>query len=127
MPKRAPAVETCLDEPAVQPTRWPLGSRPGFLIRRLHQIHVALFMQACGGFDITPVQYSLLSALAARGEADQTTLANDVVLDRTTTAGALRRMELRNLIRRNVLVTDRRVMLCSCTEAGLALLQSMES
>jgi len=30
------------------------------------------------------VQYSLMSALALRVSADQTTLANDVALDRTT-------------------------------------------
>ena len=50
---------------------WPLSQRPGFLIRRLHQIHVALFQEACGEFEITPLQYSLLSALAARETADQ--------------------------------------------------------
>ena len=60
---------------------WPLGQRPGFLIRRLHQIHVALFQKRCAAFDVTPLQYSLLSALAGRGIADQTTLAADVALD----------------------------------------------
>jgi hypothetical protein len=68
---------------------WPLSERPGFLIRRLHQIHVALFQDACGEFEVTPLQYSLLSALAARKTADQTTLAADIALDRTTTTGAL--------------------------------------
>ena len=38
----------------------PLMSRPGFLIRRLHQIHIALFLEECAGVDITPVQYTLL-------------------------------------------------------------------
>jgi hypothetical protein len=57
---------------------WPLDQRPGFLIRRLHQIHVALFQKRCAAFEITPLQYSLLSALAKRGTADQTTLADDV-------------------------------------------------
>src|SRR5712672_2457212 len=61
---------------------WPLSQRPGFLIRRLHQIHVALFQEACGHFEVTPLQYSLLSALAARKTADQTTLAADIALDR---------------------------------------------
>src|SRR2546430_10140335 len=62
---------------------WPLGQRPGFLVRRLHQIHVALFQEKCAAFEITPLQYSLLSALAVRRTADQTTLAADVALDRT--------------------------------------------
>ena len=75
---------------------WPLSQRPGFLIRRLHQIHVALFQEACGEFEVTPLQYSLLSALAARETADQTTLAADIALDRTTTTGALKRLAARN-------------------------------
>ena len=41
-----------------------LWDRPGFLIRRLHQIHVALFLEECRGFDVTPVQYAVLTALA---------------------------------------------------------------
>ena len=74
---------------------WPLNQRPGFLVRRLHQIHVALFQERCAAFAITPLQYSLLSALAGRGTADQSTLAADVALDRTTTTGALKRLQSR--------------------------------
>src|ERR1700686_2888090 len=81
---------------------WPLGQRPGFLIRRLHQIHVALFQKNCAAFEITPLQYSLLSALAKRGTADQTTLAADVALDRTTTTGALMRLQLRQFVERSI-------------------------
>ncbi len=105
---------------------WPLTERPGFLIRRLHQIHVALFNEACGTFDLTPVQYSLLSALAERGSADQTTLAADVFLDRTTTTGALKRLASRKLIERAVDDLDRRARVCRVTPAGLALLARME-
>ena len=87
---------------------WPLSERPGFLIRRLHQIHVALFQEACGEFEVTPLQYSLLSALAARKTADQTTLAADIALDRTTTTGALKRLAARNFVERAVDDEDRR-------------------
>jgi len=105
---------------------WPLSERPGFLIRRLHQIHVALFQEACGRFEITPLQYSLLSALAARKTADQTTLAADIALDRTTTTGALKRLETRNLVERPVNSEDRRARLCRLTRAGAALLAKIE-
>ena len=106
---------------------WPLTERPGFLIRRLHQIHVALFNESCGAFDLTPVQYSLLSALAERGTADQTTLAADVFLDRTTTTGVLKRLALRKLIERAVDDQDRRARACRVTPAGTALLAKMET
>ncbi|SRR6266567_7723423 len=106
---------------------WPLGQRPGFLVRRLHQIHVALFQEKCAAFEITPLQYSLLSALAVRGTADQTTLASDVALDRTTTTGALKRLQTRGFIRRAVRRDDRRARACKLTTAGAALLGKMES
>src|SRR5438477_8661612 len=105
---------------------WPLEQRPGFLIRRLHQIHVALFQKECAAFDITPLQYSLLTALAARGTADQTTLAADVALDRTTTTGALKRLQLRNFVKRSILDRDRRAQTCRLTRKGIALLRRME-
>jgi DNA-binding MarR family transcriptional regulator len=107
--------------------RWPLSQRPGFLIRRLHQIHVALFQEACGKFDVTPLQYSLLSALAARKTADQTTLAADIALDRTTTTGALKRLAARNLVERAVNDQDRRARLCRLTSPGAALLAQIET
>ncbi|RJF70839.1 MarR family winged helix-turn-helix transcriptional regulator [Rhodopseudomonas palustris] len=105
---------------------WPLAERPGFLIRRLHQIHASLFQQACGQFDVTPLQYSLLSALAARKTADQTTLAADIALDRTTTTGALKRLEARQLVERPINEADRRARLCRLTRAGAALLAKIE-
>jgi DNA-binding MarR family transcriptional regulator len=106
---------------------WPLSQRPGFLIRRLHQIHVALFQEACGEFEVTPLQYSLLSALALRKTADQTTLAADIALDRTTTTGALKRLAARHLVERAVNDRDRRARLCKLTAEGAALLAKIES
>jgi DNA-binding MarR family transcriptional regulator len=106
---------------------WPLEQRPGFLIRRLHQIHVALFQKRCAAFDVTPLQYSLLSALARRGTADQTTLAADVALDRTTTTGALKRLQSRKFIERSIHHSDRRAQICRLTTAGASLLRRMEA
>lgn len=105
---------------------WPLEQRPGYLIRRLHQIHVALFQEACAGFDMTPLQYSLLSALAVRGTADQTSLAADIALDRTTTTGALKRLEVRKLVERPVSDDDRRARVCRLTSTGAAMLSRIE-
>ena len=105
---------------------WPLEERPGYLIRRLHQIHVALFQDRCAAFDVTPLQYSLLTALAKRGTADQTTLAADIALDRTTTTGALKRLQSRRFVDRTVARHDRRSQTCRLTKAGAALLRKME-
>ena len=105
---------------------WPLADRPGFLARRVHQIHVSLFSELCAPFGVTPVQYSLLSALADREEADQTTLSRLVALDRTTTTGALKRLEARGLIRRGTSAMDRRSQSCALTGEGRRLLEDME-
>jgi DNA-binding MarR family transcriptional regulator len=105
---------------------WPLEQRPGYLIRRLHQIHVALFQEKCAAFEITPLQYSLLTALAKRGTADQTTLALDIALDRTTTTGALKRLQSRGFVDRATARHDRRSQACRLTRVGAALLRRME-
>lgn len=105
---------------------WPLEERPGFLIRRLHQRHVALFHALAGGFRVTPVQYSLLSALAARGEADQSTLTADVALDRSTAAATLARLEARGLLTRRRAPEDARAVLCRLTREGATLLTRIE-
>ena len=116
------------DKRVAKPLRpWPLVQRPGFLIRRLHQIHTALFQEACASFDVTPLQYSLLSALAGRGVADQTSLAADIALDRTTTTGALKRLEARKLLERTVDGVDRRARACRLTPSGAALLARLEA
>ena len=106
---------------------WPLEKRPGYLIRRLHQLHVALFQKKCAAFDLTPLQYSLLSALAKCGVADQTTLAAEVALDRTTTTGALKRLQARKFIERAVHGRDRRAQMCRLTKSGARLLRQIEA
>ncbi|GGF50357.1 MarR family transcriptional regulator [Azorhizobium oxalatiphilum] len=106
---------------------WPLFDRPGFLARRVHQIHVSLFSELCAQYAVTPVQYSLLSALADVGAADQTTLARSVALDRTTTTGALKRLESRGLVRRSPAPADRRSLNCSLTDEGRRMLAEMEA
>lgn len=106
--------------------QWPLAERPGFLARRLHQIHVSLFAERCAAFHVTPLQYSLLSILRDLEEADQTTLAAAVALDRTTTTGALKRLAARGLVSRSTSPLDRRAQLCRLTAEGAALHSAME-
>lgn len=95
-----------------------LWSRPGFLIRRLHQLHISIFLEECKAFDVTPVQYAVLSVLY-RGEAlDQVSVAADVGIDRNNAADVLRRLERRGFVDRVQSETDRRAKLTRITEAG---------
>jgi DNA-binding MarR family transcriptional regulator len=103
-----------------------LTGRPGFLVRRLHQIHLALFAEECGRFGVTPVQFSLLSVVAARPGLDQSALALEVGVDRATTANVLARLEGNGLLRRVRDAADSRVKLVHLTPAGRRMLARMD-
>ena len=99
-----------------------LYTRPGFLIRRLHQIHSGLFLEETSEFNITPVQYSLLSALLEQGELDQISLAMEIGLERTSVAEELPRLETRGLIERRQSPLDGRVKLVRIARKGRSFL-----
>lgn len=106
--------------------RYDLNARPGFLIRRLHQIHTSLFAEECERFGITPVQYSLLTALLRHGVADQVTLAAEVGIDRANTTNVVQRLDERGLICREGSGADSRVKLCRLMPEGRKLAVAME-
>lgn len=103
-----------------------LFARPGFLIRRLHQLHGSLFLEETRDFNITPVQYSLMTALARKGEIDQITLALEIGLERTSVAEVLPRLEARGLLTRRQRPDDKRVKLVKLTRKGRTLVDKME-
>lgn len=108
------------------PTAYDLAVRPGFLIRRLHQIHVALFIEECGAFDVTPVQYSIMTAVQAHPRLDQARLGEEVGVDRATLANVVGRLERRGLLHRRASPDDRRLRLVEMAEAGTDLLTRMD-
>ncbi|WP_029011540.1 MarR family winged helix-turn-helix transcriptional regulator [Niveispirillum irakense] len=95
-----------------------LEAMPGFLIRRLWQISVALFLEETAMMDMTPPQFGLLSLIAAHPGQDQTWLGSRAALDRTTVTGVLDRLEARGLIRREVAPHNRRARLTFPTPEG---------
>lgn len=105
--------------------RSPLLARPGFLIRRLHQLHCALFTEETRDFGITPVQYSLMTALDERGELDQNSLALEIGLERTTVADVVLRLYDRGVLDRRQSAMDGRVRLVKLTRKGKTLLKKM--
>jgi MarR family transcriptional regulator, lower aerobic nicotinate degradation pathway regulator len=110
--------------------RWrtkTLMSRPGFLIRRLYQIHVSIFVEECAAETITPVQYSVLASLDQSGAIDQATLSRAVALDRTSVADIVTRLERRQLLKRHVSPHDRRMVLSELTNQGRVLLRRLEA
>lgn len=109
----------------IDPIKKPLFARPGFLIRRLHQIHVTMFLEEFKSENVTPVQYGLLSAVAALPGLDQTALGQEVGLDRTTTADVVKRLEERGLLERHPNPADRRTRHVQLTAEGHELVTAL--
>jgi DNA-binding MarR family transcriptional regulator len=105
------------------PIRQVLWSRPGFLIRRLNQIHYAIFSEECKEHNITPVQFGILTALSLKPGLDQTEIGTEIGLDRTTTADVLKRLEEKNLIERRPHPADKRSRQSLITEEGFRVMK----
>lgn len=95
-----------------------IWDRPGYLVRRLHQIHVGLFLGRVASGKVTPTQYGLLSILVARPNIDQLTIGGELGLDRANVADILKRLESRKLVTRVVDPDNRRRKLCLATARG---------
>ena len=91
---------------------------PGHLLRRCHQIGVAVFLDECRAFDLTPLQFSVLSALDGFGPMDQARLGGVTALDRTTIIVVLTKLEERGLVTRVPSKKDKRAKIVAITEAG---------
>lgn len=109
----------------IDPAKKLLFARPGFLIRRLHQIHVTMFLEEFKSENVTPVQYGLLTAVAALPGLDQTALGQEVGLDRTTTADVVKRLEERGLLERHPNPADRRTRHVQLTAEGHELVTAL--
>lgn len=102
-----------------------LVRRPGFLVRRLHQIFVAMYLQNCERFGTTPAQSSIMQVLDVQPGIDQAALAAEIGLDRTTTSNVLSRLETRGIVTREFDTSDRRTKRAYLTSHGKSLLSEM--
>lgn len=99
---------------------------PGHLIRRAHQVAVAIFMEETADFDVTPVQFAILNALLDGPGEDQVTLARKVAFDAATFGSVIGRLEARGWVRREADTADRRRKLLWVTPPGIAAAQKMK-
>lgn len=103
-------------------------AKPGHLARRFQQIAVAVFHAAVteAGYDLTPVQYAALSAVATYPGIDQATLAGLIAYDRTTITGVVDRLVQKQLLVREPSVRDRRAHELQITALGQKTLDGIE-
>ena len=95
---------------------------PGYLFRRMQQIAVALFVEECRAFALTPVQYAALVAIHTHPGIDATRLSAVIAFDRSTLGNVIERLQAKKLIERKPSPQDKRVKLLYLTRAGATVL-----
>ncbi len=99
-----------------------LYRRPGFMIRRCHQVAVSVFANECREADLTSTQYGILFVLSQYPGIDQISLARLLCLDRSTTGMVVAKLEERDLLRRATDAQDKRKRVLRLTPAAEELL-----
>jgi len=102
-----------------------LYRRPGFMIRRAHQISVSLFLEETGALGITNRQYGIMLVLKAEPGIDQITVAKLLGLDRSTTGMVLTKLEDAGLVGRVLGTHDRRKRSLKLTPTGERMLKRL--
>ena len=100
-------------------------TKPGYLFRRMQQIAVAIFVEECKAYDLTPVQYAALVAIRTHPGIDATRLSAVIAFDRSTLGSVIERLEAKQLIERKPSRDDRRGKLLYLTKPGVALLSDI--
>ena len=76
MPSKPPSVSKASPAPKAAPiTMDAVYTAPGYLFRRMQQIAVAIFVEECRAFDLTPVQYAALVSIHTHPGIDATRLS----------------------------------------------------
>ena len=100
-------------------------TKPGYLFRRMQQIAVAIFVEECRAYDLTPVQYAALVAIRTHPGIDATRLSAVIAFDRSTLGSVIERLEAKSYIERKPAREDKRVKLLHLTKKGSALLRNI--
>ncbi len=100
-----------------------LYQRPGFLLRRAHQISASIFERACADLALTPAQYGVMCVIQDQPGIDQSTLARALAFDKVTVLRVLKGLEERGLCERALSKGDRRQRSVRLTASGQALLR----
>jgi DNA-binding MarR family transcriptional regulator len=95
-----------------------LQEQVGFILRKAHQRHVAIFAAHIG--DLTPPQFAALAKLGDVGETSQNQLGALVAMDAATIKGVIDRLKARGLVEVGKHEIDKRRLMVGLTDAGRA-------
>jgi DNA-binding MarR family transcriptional regulator len=101
---------------------YELNAQIGFILRRAHQRHAAIFAECLSDFALTPQQFSALAKIRETGGVSQNRLGRLTAMDPATILGVVQRLHQRGLIERAPDPTDPRSTRLTLTEAGLELI-----
>ena len=99
-----------------QPDEYRLQDQIGFVLRKAHQRHVAIFAARIG--DLTPPQFAALAKLADVGETSQNQLGSLIAMDAATVKGVIDRLKARGLVDLTKHDADKRRLMVSLTAEG---------
>ena len=102
-----------------------LAQHAGFLIRRMWQIHVAMFLHETQGSGMTPLQFSILHVLQQNPDLEQVELAHRIGLDRSNLSEILSRMVQGKLVKCSPSANDRRAKVARLTAKGLGVIRKL--
>ncbi len=100
-----------------------LQEQIGFILRKAHQRHVALFASRIA--DLTPPQFAALAKLADVGETSQNQLGALVAMDAATIKGVIDRLKARGLVELSRHDGDKRRLMVSLTAEGSDAISSL--
>lgn len=101
---------------------YELDAQIGFILRRAHQRHVAIFAECLSDFALTPQQFSALAKIRETGGVSQNRLGRLTAMDPATILGVVQRLNQRGLIERAPDPADPRSTRLTLTQAGLDLI-----
>jgi DNA-binding MarR family transcriptional regulator len=100
-----------------------LQDQIGFVLRRAHQRHVAIFAAHIG--DLTPPQFAALAKLHETGATSQNQLGSLIAMDAATVKGVIDRLQARGLVELAPHGADKRRLVVSLTAEGRAAVERL--
>ena len=100
-----------------------LQEQVGFILRKAHQRHVAIF--AAHIADLTPPQFAALAKLSDVGETSQNQLGALIAMDAATIKGVIDRLKARGLVDVGKHEVDKRRLMVGLTDAGRVAIERL--
>ena len=102
--------------PEAAASDYHLQDQVGFVLRKAHQRHVAIFASHIA--DLTPPQFAALAKLYDVGETSQNHLGQMIAMDAATVKGVIDRLKTRGLVVLAKHDGDKRRLLVKLTDQG---------